>query len=265
MKLFKNCKPKHNILGEGKSLRLGTLYGYRREEDPELRDEGEGTYHLELEFLEEITMSLKTANILLHPVFGFGSFEHLQDSGRLHCTGRNINIKSKADHTIDIQADSLSIRREVTDRFVFCMSISDSKPPLISGEYSEHWEIDNNKAEEFAKRIARALLEAITKKNDIVQGLSQKKPKTLQVIYKHSKVKYVPRTFKLSKINQDSIDSYAESLICMDFVKPKIYEPNSEYRFTFEIYSELGAHLPKSDAVLIDSAIVKDLATKPII
>ncbi len=263
MKLFKSCKPEHNIAKECKSLKLGTLYGYRREEDEDIRDEGEGTYHLELEFLEKITISKQTANILLHPIFSFGEFEPLQFSGDLHCVGSKIQVQSQADDTVHIQAEKISINRQVADRFVFCMSISDSKPPLISDEYSDHWAIDNNEAEEFSRGIAKGLLASTIRKPSIVQGLSKNNLKTLEVIYKHQKVSYLPRTHKLSKVNQESVDSYIRALTHMDFVKPEKYAPNLEYRFTFEVHSESGVHLPTSDSAFIDSFFVKDLANHP--
>jgi len=264
MKLFKSCKPEHDVASECKSLKLGTLYGYQRDEDDNIRDEGEGTYHLELQFLEKIKLSKQIANVLLHPLFNFGAYKPIKFSGHIQCTGSGIRVENKEKHSIAIEAKSLAIRRQVSDRFVFCMSISRSKPPAISGNYTTHWGISDKDAAEFAHGMAKGLIASIKKNRMIVKGLSENDIKTLKVIYKHRRVSYISRTHKFSKVNQESVDSYVKSLTYMDFIKPSKYAQNYEYRFTFEVHSESGVHLPASDSAFIDSTFIeKHVIKKP--
>ena len=74
MQLIKFCKPEHNIY-RGAKLQIGNLFGYRRIENSEVRDETEGKYEFTIEFPEEIELDRRWANLLLQGVVAFGKTE----------------------------------------------------------------------------------------------------------------------------------------------------------------------------------------------
>jgi hypothetical protein len=260
MNLFKNCKRHHDISQGWETLRIGTLYGYRKAEDPDIRDEGEGSYFFEVSLNESTKFSRKNAN-LIFPFMSFGeTYDHsIRDAYNAHATGLRIRTGEAGDDQVTLDIKSLKLKRHSPDQFVFCMSHGDGNPPTISSAYDSHWSITEKNAPAFAEGMSNAIIESLIADPTQVTGLDKDNIKNLKIVSNHSKVIYIPREFNTADLKDHNLNDIMERIINMPFIKPPKYSPEEEYRFSFEITDGERFYPPSSDNIKIRSSFAHEL------
>lgn len=258
MRLYKNCKARHNIGSGCKTLRLGTLYGYRAAEDPNIRDEEEGIFHFKMTIKEEVKLSGENANILL-PMFHFGGSKRSPYRGAIRAKSSGINIISHDDSGVILTVDSVQIERHAPDQFVFCMSISDLRPSQISSQYDSYWDVAHETAQALADGIGSEILKAITETPELVLGIAKENTENLKIACRHGVVSYLSREITAKDMSLHTMNSLIDKISNIAFIKPPEFATESEYRFAFEITDGENFFPPSSDRIIINSSFAEDM------
>lgn len=257
MKLFKNCKKIHNITLACKTLHLGTLYGYRKAENIDIRDEEEGTYNFELAIQDTFTVKFDWWHTLFAPLIRFSNDEVKDIRGDFSAQIHDLQIIKAHNNEVTLAKSLASIKRNAPDQFVFCMSIADKHPPIVSAEYNSHWSMDVNSAEQFASGAAQNLLEKIRENPNLVLGLDTQSLEKISIKYHHGPVEYLSRVLSVQK--SDKSEVLFEKMLNMAYIKPESYSAEAEYRFIFEVTDGQYFYPPSSTSVTLDSYFIKTL------
>jgi hypothetical protein len=262
MKLIKFCKPQHNI-HRGAKLQLGTLYGYRSIEDPALRDEFEATSEFTIEFPEEIELETRWLNLLNYGSMNFGESNdtpHFQ--GAFYSNIEKMHIVRQDDHSVVLKDTLVSIKRDMNNSFIFCMSLMDEVIESPFPEYKDHWALSADKVNEFAQRLAN-LVFSQAKINDFDNSLAEMHSPAsashLRLNIRHKKVVYRDRNLIITPNNKPSFEELIQFFSDIEFIKPKNFQDENEYRFVFELNDGKNIYMPKNKNLLLTLNPFSDL------
>lgn len=263
MNLFKNCKNRHDISQGCDTLRIGTLYGYRKAEDPDIRDEGEGVYLFKIDLAEPTTLSIRNANIALSPIMHFGELPPTSSFGYFKGYVSNLNA-SRAGNQVTLSTGKLQLERHAHDQFVFCMSQGSDNPPTISNGYDTHWSISKRETSRFIDGMKEAIIESLNNNPEQVVGLDKHRLRDIRIIANHSMVTYIPREFSTRDLEDQSINEIMDRMSNMSFIKPPAFSKEAEYRFSFKVTDGEKFYPPSSDYMIISSSFSNELLRKGI-
>lgn len=259
MKLFKSCKSKYNIENGCKTLRVGTLYGYRKEENPDIRDEGEGSYHFMLDIQKAASVSLDVAETFTSGMIGFGAKNARHFRGSFSGRMNLMHIIKADSKQVTFGRSNILIERNSPNQYVFCMSLTNGAPPVVSGEYDSYWAIAEESAEKFAIGAAQALLEAVKERPSSVVGLEGKNLDSIFILYRHDTVKYLARHIMVSDFAGHTVDNFVEKMDNMAFTKPEKFSHEIEYRFSFEVTNGVNFYPPAEDSISLNVQFIESL------
>ena len=153
--LYKFCDPQYDVTKGCNTLRIGTLWGFRKEENELLRDAGEGKYDVKLTFPKLTPVSETWLS-----EFDFGS------SG-------SMSIKTLQEQGGKTLIDEVSFEGSWPDCWIFCVSRGQHAIGNISEAYANSWKITESETLRFARLIGRLLWERL-QTADLPAYLNQK-------------------------------------------------------------------------------------------
>ncbi len=220
--LIKYCDEKYNVQSGCDTIRLGTLYGYRKEEDESLRDVGEGAFQFSLNFGKPLFLSnewIAELNLDVSNEANFGKLRFV-DGG--------------------IETDKAIFSGSAANMWIFCVSTKETEPAgSVSETHNSHWKIDGDRFEDFAVYLRNLLRKSITVSDLSKTALSNSSfldlREGMSVKYEVRKVKYVDRELVVADHSLVSIEALKDLRSGIPFIKPKAFEGESEVRIGFWI------------------------------
>lgn len=261
MKLYKGCEKKYNLNLKGKTLRIGTLYGYRAAENPDIKDEHEGKYRFELNISDPAIVKNKYANAIINNI-QLPTSEDLYFRGGVVIRAEELGYTQLDNEQVSIVASALTIERESPNQFLFCMSKCEGVPPSISHKYDGHWSIGFESKKEFGFILAQELLSQVKKNPKLVIGLNPDKVSNLKIQLRFSEISYYPRLLSKYSMTNFDVEEILEKIENMAFTKPPKFEEEKEYRFSFEVTDGFRYYPPACKGVTVKSSSMIHLLTK---
>ena len=217
--LTKFCPPEFNIHKGCNTVRLGTLYDFRAEEDEKLRDEGEGTFSYSVEFPELTKVSLNWIE----------AFELHGDA-----EGGISQLKMVDD---DFMIKGMSLSGSCHNCWIYCLSKNAESAGNISDTHQDKWVMSSDKLPAFANYLAQQLWNNLSSADlpaSIASSYSLHEIlQRLTIAIDIRNVDYDMRT--ISIVKEEDLPASEISMIQerIAFIKPKIFESESEVRIAF--------------------------------
>lgn len=217
--LAKFCPPEFNILKGCNTIRLGTLFDFRNEENEKLRDDGEGTFSYSIDFPRLTKVSsdwLEAFNIDGEGNVDIGHMEIRSDGYYV----KNITLSGSSHNC-----------------WIYCISKSIKSAGNISDTHQENWQIPSEKLQELSAYIASLLFDSLTVSDlpDYIQeryGIKEIMQR-LSLKTEIREIDYNVRSRLINKEEDISIPEIYEIKDSVAFMKPKSFEPEQEVRIAF--------------------------------
>lgn len=219
--LFKFCDPKYNIIDGCNSLRIGTLWGFRKEENDLLRDEGEGEFEFKIDFPAVTPVSQAWVSEF---EFDAGGAINI---GEMRFDGGGVAIKSA------------TLKGSTHNCWIFCVSLSDRAAGYVSKAHDSKWMIPEKKIQEFGIFVA-SLLRSQISLHDLPSHLVEKHSvqelhSGLALQVQMQKVEYTDRIKEVRDESDFPLEKVRELKKNIAFIKPKRFSAEQEFRFAFWI------------------------------
>jgi len=222
--LTKFCPPEFNIKKGCNTIRLGTLYNYRKEENEKLRDEGEGIFEYSVKFPELTEVSLDWIS----------AFEIEGDSSA------SISHLKLNDGKISIHEVSLS--GSTHNCWVYCISKKAKNAGNITETHDDSWTIQADKLQSFANYVGSALFESI-KLEDIPEHLKSQYSlmeiqQKLSLNIEIRDINYTNRSIEIKKEQDFPVSEILKTRDSVAFIKPNKFKHEEEVRIAFWLMFE---------------------------
>lgn len=263
MALVKFCNPEHNI-HRGAQLQIGTLYKYRTIENPELRDDAEGTYDFEIDFPVEIELDRRWANLLFQRVFDFGGASEVpRFPGGMRVSVDRISIVRQTADSVVVADTKVRIQRTALNCLVFCMSHLETDSPSPFENYADRWDIPENRADDFGRRLGSLIYQQtklLSFGNSFLERHSASTITSLKLMLRHQPVKYLDRRMIVTPDKRPTFEELIQTLSDVAFLKPKTYAREREYRFVYELVDgNQTCYEPTLDHVMVNPNLLTEL------
>lgn len=212
----KFCPPEFNIKSGCNTVRLGTLFGYRAEENEKLRDTGEGTFSYSVTFPKPTKVSREW----------FEAFE-VESHG-------NTEIKNLILRDGDIFVETLYLEGSTHNCWIYCLSKSEGSAGNISDTHQDKWVLPKEKMPGFAQYLANLLWNDL-RVEDLPEGLTsqfslQEINQRLSISCEVEDVVYGDRSISVSSEEELPVSEIARLRDNIAFMKPKVFENENEVR-----------------------------------
>lgn len=239
MLLAKSCYSQNNIK-TSKTLKLGTLFEYRETEIKEIADEKEGTFEFSFFFDGEVSIKPIIYNTLAGGLMQLGPVGGIRFPGRASATFDSLTIMNQNADTIVLKDSKGTIRREVLNSFIFCMSHVRKTTHChgIFPNYDDYWYAHDCNAEKIARILMQLLLKQIKKnqKNGQHTIPPDINANEIDVNVFFGNVKYTDRNLHFNNNSIHELEDIIHRMHHMAFIKPPTpFEKEKEYRFHFII------------------------------
>ena len=208
--LTKFCPPEFNIHKGCNTIRLGTLYDFRVEEDEKLRDVGEGTFSYSVEFPELTKVSSEWISAL--------TFEG----------GWGGNIGPMSIGPDGVMVKSISLTGSCHNCWIYCLSKSSDSAGNITDTHQDKWSLPVEDLKSFASYLSSLLWDSLVFADlpeRITSGFNVREiHERLSISFNVRAVEYGVRDLKISKEEDLPISAMAVIQEKIAFVKPKIFE-----------------------------------------
>ena len=249
MRLVKYCRPQDNIT-RGAQLRLGTLNEYRDIENDELRDESEGRYDFLVDFQGPAVVDNRTLQAM------FGNALRLPGvvgrySGEMQAYVHTMEVETTPHGVSIVRNASVEMSHLVSNCLILCTSRVDDGEDILPGpfaQYSDHWSIEGESADEFARRLQTLIVEQI---DAAMLELGGSEIATLRASVSHGPVGYADRQPVLRADNFPTYEELASILNKLHFTKPIRFAREKEYRFVFELHDDKLRRIYPREALLV--------------
>lgn len=273
MKLIKSCRSEFNPL-KGADIQVGSYEYYRSVENDEIRDAGEASVGVEIEWLGRHEISADLYNELMQGGVHIGGGDvKSRIPGNFSMRIHNLNIVKSIGDKVVIENFSATIHRCHMNNYIYCMSLveDDSMGGIFDG-YDDFWSLPMDKANDFALFLASELREQLNISDfsyDAMKDLSfsQIERGGLHVHVQHQAVQYLDRKVSLNSSNEKEVVDALSRIGNMVFTKPSEFSSDREYRFQFSFYLNFpdGRRLfvsPEKDRFLIRLNRLKMIGAK---
>lgn len=215
----KFCPPEFNIRNGCNTIRFGTLFDFRTEENEKLRDEGEGTFSYSVEFPELTKVSHEW----------IGAFE-VEDNGSFHIGEMEIRNG-------DFFVKNMILTGSSHNCWVYCISKSTEVAGNITDTHQDKWLISQDKLQLFANYLG-GLLWSEVNLSDLPDHITSKFSmqeilQRLSLSVEVKEIDYNHRSVTISReedLPASQISALKDSIA---FIKPKMFEKESEIRIAF--------------------------------
>lgn len=257
MLLAKNCFTKDNLKTR-KTIKLGTLYEYRKIESAQIVDKGEGKYSFLLKFDGVVDIERRWFSLMFQGMIKLGEDEHYpRIPGAFNGLIHNLEMVGVNEQIIKVRNSSVSIHREALNGFIFCMSeVRKLRDAIgIFPDYDDCWYMTATKAHNLGVALSELLWERITSGrhsgNHIVDpDISLQ---DLSIYCRHEPVSYLGREIHISDASVFTADYVMRKIWDMAFVKPPSFLAEKEYRFSFTIVAGDKILIPTVDNVILNA------------
>lgn len=217
--LFKFCAPEHNLVEGCNTVRLGTLWSFRKEENTHLRDEGEGEFEFRIEFPSLTPVSQAWISEIQVDNEGSARIGELQFNNGV------------------VSLRTVSLKGSYSNGWIFCVSKSSSAAGNISKAHPSKWMISGEKVGEFGQYLGHLLWQSITADDlpaDLLKNHSlQEIQKDLQLSFDARDVEYVERVQSIRSEADFPVEKLRELKGKIPYLKPKSFADENEFRFAF--------------------------------
>jgi hypothetical protein len=261
--LAKSCFSKDNIKTRN-TLKLGTLFEYRKIESAQIVDNDEGKYIFNLKFDGVVDIERQWFNLIFQGIINLGGDEHPRILGGMSARIDTINMIGSDERTIKIRDSAATIQREALNCFIFCTSLVRKTRDAIGifPDYDDCWYIGANKAHQLGVTLSsllhKKILAARASGHHLVDG--NVPLDDLRVYCRHELVAYLPRETHISDTSKFSTEDFMLKVRDMAFVKPPSFSHELEYRYSFTIVAGGNILLPLSDNVILAADQIADWA-----
>lgn len=256
MLLAKNCFTKDNLKTR-KTIKLGTLYEYRKIESAQIVDKGEGKFSFFLKFDGEVDIERRWFVLLFQGLISLGGDEcYPRIPGAFNGIIHRLEMVSGNERFVKVRDSSVDIHREALNGFVFCMSQIRKLRDAVGlfPDYDDCWYITATKAHNLAVVLSELLRDRVTSGrqsgNHIVDPHISLE--NLSVYCRHELVSYLGREIHISDASVFTADHFMSKVSDMAFVKPPSFMPEKEYRFSFTIVAGDKILIPTVDNVILN-------------
>lgn len=217
--LTKFCPPEFNINKGCNTIRLGTLYDFRTEENEKLRDAGEGTFSYSIEFPCLTKVSLEWISAF--------EFEGVGETavGEMNAGPDGVMVKD------------VSLSGSCENCWIYCLSKNSESAGNITDTHQDKWFLPVENLNAFASFLSAQLWDSVVYSDlpeDITNNFSiQEIQKRLSLSYHVAEVKYGLRALTILKEEDLPVSELALVKAGVAFVKPKIFENEKEVRIAF--------------------------------
>lgn len=256
MYLTKRCRKKDNIING--TIKLGSLYEYRKTESTQILDRNEGTKTFHMKFEGTVKVPIDWFNTL-NGIFSIGGTPTERLPGKVSVSGGPLCVVDKDSEFVTLRDSSLTIEREALNGFIYCMSLVENPTDCedIFTDYDDYWYMSHEHVEKFASRLCDVLLESIINRHDNGTYIIPKSinPRELHIYCRIGKVMYSPREIIITSHSDFSYDDFLSNLSTMTFLKPAApFEPEKEFRFEFTLAHKGLIIVPEVEKLIIDSS-----------
>ena len=222
--LYKFCPSKYNIMEGCNTLRIGTLWGFRKEENELLRDEGEGEFEFKVRFPKLTPVSQEWISEFEVGAEGSAHIEHmeLKDS--------NISIKG------------VTLKGSSHNCWIFCVSMSGEAAGNISEAHESKWMIPAEKFQSFGNLLGQLLWNTISMddlpENMVLKHTLQELQAGLALQVQMERVSYTDRVAEIKSELDLPVAEIRKLKDSIPFMKPKRFLKEQEFRFAFWVMFE---------------------------
>ena len=264
MLLAKNCFIKDNLKTR-KTIKLGTLYEYRKIESAQIVDKGEGKYSFLLKFDGVVEIERPWFSLMFQGAIGLGDDEHHpRIPGAMSAAIHNLEMVGGNEQNIRVRNSSASVHREALNGFIFCMSQVRKMRDAVGlfPDYDDCWYMTATKAHNLGVALSVLLRDRITSGRD--SGNHIVDPciplANLSVHCRHEPVSYIGREIHISDTSLFTADQFMRKIWDMAFVKPPSFLAEKEYRFSFTIVAGDKILIPIVDNLILNAEQLADWA-----
>jgi hypothetical protein len=264
MLLAKNCFTKDNLKTR-KTIKLGTLYEYRKIESPQIVDDGEGKYSFLLKFDGTVEIERRWFSLIFQGAIGFGDDEDYPlIPGAMRTVIHELHMVDSNEQIIRVRNSSASIHREALNGFIFCMSQVRKLRDAVGlfPDYDDCWYMTATKAHDLGKALSELLWDRIifgrNSGNHIVDPHISLE--NLSINWRHEPVSYLNREVHISDTSVFTSDHFMRKVSDMAFVKPPTFLAEKEYRFSFTIVAGDQILIPTVENVILNAEQLVDWA-----
>lgn len=219
--LVKFCPEEFNIAKGCNAVRIGTLSGFRAEEDAHLRDEGEGDFAFEVEFPEVTPVSNEWLS----------EFEVTGSNGNGYI-GELILDRGRC------KVDKLSLSGSSANCWIYCLSKSaNGSAGQITETHEDSWQVSEEKLEPLVNYFATLLWSSIRVEDlpsHIREGYSLKDiNEGLQLEPRVAPVEYADRVIRIKSEADFPVSEIRRIKSNIPFIKPTSFRSEQEVRMAF--------------------------------
>lgn len=264
MLLVKNCFKKDNLISR-KTIKLGTLFEYRKIESAQIVDSDEGKYTFHLKFDGTVDLEKKWFNLIFQGIISLGGEENYpRVLGSMTAHIDKLNMVGGDSRNIKVKDSAATVHREAFNCFIFCMS-QIRKTTEANGmfpDYDDSWYLSATKAEALGAALSVHLRERILAGRR--SGAHIVSPavslENLRIYCRHEPVSYIPRETHITGSGSFSADDFMMKIRDMALVKPPSFQHEKEYRFSFTIVAGDLILMPTVDNIILPAEDIAALA-----
>ncbi|MCP3789466.1 hypothetical protein [Pseudomonas sp. N2-11] len=255
--LFAKSCYKRNNLTECGTLRLGSLYEYRKTEETQTEDPNEGKFTYIVQFDGLVKIRRDVFETIFGGMISLGGGEGITFPGRFDGHVLNMQIVGGNQSKVTIRDSAALINREALNGFIFCISAVRKTRDAqgIFPDYDDCWFMKASKASALAGAMSTALLNEIKQRRE--SGKHVIPPSIplegLRVHCRHELVTYIPRLLHINSTTEQLINNFMRSMRDMAFIKDPKFSHELEYRFSFTILSGNQIVPPVVNNIIIDA------------
>lgn len=217
--LFKFCPSKYDISNGCNTIRIGTLWGFREEENELLRDKGEGEFEFRIQFPKLTPVSNEWISEIGMDASGSAYIEEMQSDGGA------ISIKGA------------TLKGSSHNCWIFCVSMGGDAVGNVSEAHESQWTIPGDKVQEFGNFLATSIWKNVSiddldpnfSKNHSLQEINA----GLALQMEMRPVIYDVRDAHIQSEIDFPVDKVRELKSSIPFLKPKTFSLEKEFRFAF--------------------------------
>jgi hypothetical protein len=244
---------------------LGSLYYYRAIENPEIADKDEGKATYEIEITGPAIIKKKWLNVILQGIFSIdeGAEETQIAHGLLKPTIHKYQSTGEGKDNVRIEKLHATIERDSFNEFIYCMSLFETPPrdPKIFSGYDDYWTVELKHADAIGGIIARLIGKAIVEGRDsgkhVIDPLIDLE--TVDCLFRCDSVMYTSRKLEINEANNIEAEEFLSKIEDIAFIKPKKFESENEFRFSFIICSGNRILEIMPEHLILDSTEIRKL------
>jgi len=218
--LYKFCSKKHNVGTGCNSLRVGTLWGFREEENALLKDEGEGAFLFHVDFGQHVEVQ---------PLW----------LEQFKLEGGAANVKGLRTENGKTLISGFDFSGSAINAWIYCVSEGKEAIGNVSLAHESKWSIVGKHVQDFGHYLGSLIWDSLTlsdlPRNLVASCSIQDIQKYLSLNVGSGHVIYMDRNQVIGDPAQLGIEDIRQIIQRIPFLKPKRFFEEREFRFVFSL------------------------------